>query len=221
MGASVSSDEKKPKPEGHFIARAHISWLVTFYFFWLLVQGILAALTIINTITDTPLLLPIFLIVTIVVGIFIFVFNILYWAPNGKTRKADLSKCGKDPSQLLKFDRLLRAANDQWLVVVVLGCCIFIGVFMIVFYAREGVNTFAPLSIAPSGLEITNFVIMKLLEAAILFVSGAAFIIAMFTGSDVLKRMVVNFGIMENSADASTNPQTIIGTEKFMMGDFF
>jgi hypothetical protein len=198
MGGTITTDESKPCPEGHYLARSKISWLVTVYFIWLLVQAVLSAVYLTDALTTTPLLLPIWLIFTIVVGAFLFVFNILYWAPTRKSRKTtDFSKCPKEPSELTKLDRLFRAANDQWLVSVVLGCSIFIGIFMIVFYQREGVSTFAPLSVAPTGLEISNYIIMKLFEAALLFISAAAFIIAMCTESDTLQRIALKGGMVK------------------------
>lgn len=106
------------------------------------------------------------------------------------------------------LDRLFRAANDQWLVTVVLGCSIFIGIFMIVFYEREGVSTFAPLPLAPSSLEITNFIIMKLLQAAVLFVSGAAFIIAMCTESDTLHRLALQTGMITKDVEEGKDTRT-------------
>lgn len=206
MGGGISTDETKPCPEGHYLARSKISWLVTIYFIWLLVQAILAAVYLVNCLTTTPLLLPIWNIFTIVVGAFIFLFNFFYWAPTRKSRKTDFSKCAKEPTQMTKLDRLFRAANDQWLVTVVLGCSLFIGIFMIVFYQREGISTFAPLPVAPSGLEITNFIIMKLLQAALLFVSAAAFIVAMCTESDTLHRLALQSGMVSKDAVDEENP---------------
>jgi hypothetical protein len=153
---------------------------------------------IIDTITTRPLLFPIFLIVTIFVGTVIFFFNVLWWSPTGKTRKSNFSKCAKPSTLKMIIDRLLRAGNDQWLLAVILGCSIFILIFLIVFYSREGVETFSPLPVAPDAGEISNYVIMKLLQAAVLFTSAAAFMIAMYTGSDSLMRLMTDYAMMPN-----------------------
>lgn len=191
MGATVSFNEQKPNPDGHYLARSMLSWLVTFYFIWLLGQAIVDMLIFIEVITTHPYLFPILLMVSIFVGTVIALFNVFYWSPKGKTRKTDFSKCAKPATRELIFDRLCRAAIDQWLLFSVIGIFIFIFISLIVFYAHTtgGVETYAPLSFAPNGVELRNWFLMKGMVAGVLLTTAFAFTITMYTVTDTLKKV--------------------------------
>lgn len=208
----AETDETKPKPYGHHLARAYVSWPGTAVFCVTLIFGFVSIWQFLGYIDVNGLSLGM-VITTFTLSAAMWLFDVFYWSASLDTRGALDSKRGmlttKPPSSGQKKERLLKSNGDQHLLNTITGYSGWILIIMAAFYAKHGLHTFQPLSFSPNGFEITNFMINKLLQIAIMAMTGIAFTIAISTDRDTVRRLTSSnpfyAGGQKNTADMEMN----------------
>lgn len=188
----AETDETQPKPYGHHLARAYVSWPGTFVFLIVLIFGFVSIWQFLGYIDVNGLSLGMTLAIFVISAV-LWLFDVFYWSASLDTRGALDSKRGsigvKPVTSGQKKERLLKSNGDQHLLTVLIGYSGWILIVMAAFYAKHGLHTFQPLSFSPNGFEITNFFINKILQVAIMAMTAHAFSIAVSTDRDTVRRL--------------------------------
>lgn len=188
----AETDETEPKPYGHHLARAYVSWPGTFVFLVTLIFGFVTIWQFLGYIDVNGLSLGMTLAIFVISGA-LWLFDVFYWSASLDSRGALAPKRGgigvKPVTSGQKKERLLKSNGDQHLLTVLFGYSGWILIIMAAFYAKHGLHTFQPLSFSPNGFEITNFLINKLIQVAIMAMTAQAFSIAVSTDRDTVRRL--------------------------------
>jgi hypothetical protein len=192
MGTKLTVDESQPRQTGgSYIARSMHGWPGVILFVWLLIEA--SMVTAIRTdfwIPSIPIATMWMSVATILAGTALFTSNVFYFGAASKKKKGAKNVSDPQPgiSPLGKWDRIGRAANDQWITTTVTGARLFVFAFMIPFYNNNGNAPFQLLGATPTGDEIEQRGIVRFFEMSILATTGMALVIVLSTWADTLKR---------------------------------
>lgn len=188
----AETDETQPKLYGHHLARSYVSWPGTTVFCVTLIFGFVTIWQFLGYIDVNGLSLGLNLTVFVMSAV-MWLFDVFYWSASLDSRGALAPKRGgidvKPVTNGQKKERLLKSNGDQHLLTVLTGYSGWILIMMAAFYAKHGLHTFQPLSFSPNGIEITNFFINKIIQVAIMAMTGIAFTIVVSTDRDTVRRL--------------------------------
>ena len=195
MGPKLTVDESQPRQTGgSYIARSMHGWPGVIMFLWLVAEAsMVIAIRTDFWIPAIPITTMWLSVTTILAGTILFLSNVFYFGAASKKKKvknASTAGDGAPPgiSPLGKWDRIGRAANDQWITTGVTGARIFVMFFMIPFYNNNGNAPFQLLGATPSGDEIEQRGIVRFFEMSILATTGIALFVVLSPWADTLKR---------------------------------
>lgn len=191
---NVNTNEQKPKPFGHFLARAYLGWPGTFIACWSIVVALLETLEICEIINLTGLTFGLS-IASSSASLILFVWNVFYWSATRNTRSTATYARGKvgtkSPTTGQKRDRTIRAGGDQEVIIYTAIGNLFMLIFMIWFYYNHGFHTFQPLEFSPNGFEIRNWFLSKFFKIALLAISAIVIFSATSTNRDSIRRLTI------------------------------
>jgi hypothetical protein len=186
--------EDKPCPYGNRFARMFQTWYGWLLFAIGLGITLIVFLMFINVINTAPLLLPLLLFFYWLLCLAALFFGIFYWGARFRDRQARVMSGECEPDKEVPADenkqreRLLNLGNSQWLLFYFIVAIFFVLLFLTIFLWTEGLETWQPLPVGPTNVEITNFILIKGFQIMTLGVFSAAFIIILYTGSDFVYR---------------------------------
>lgn len=183
-------NEDKPCPTGNRFARMFQAWYGWLLFAIGVVITIIVFLMFINVINDAPLLLPLLLFFFWLLCLGMLFFGIFYWGARFRDRLARVKsgECESDKEvpadENKQRERLLNLGGSQWLLFYFVIAIFFVLLFLTIFLWTEGLETWQPLPVAPTNIELMNFILIKGFQMMVLGVFSGAFIIILYTGSD-------------------------------------
>jgi len=206
----AETNEDKPEPYGHHLARAYLSWPSTIMFLITLIFGFVTIWQFLGYIDVNGLSLGMDITI-FVLSCAMWLFDVFYWSASYDSRPALDGKRGeitlKSVTLSQKKERLLKSNGDQHLLTVLAGFSGWILIIMIPFYVKNGLHIFQPLSFSPNGIEITNFFINKLIQVSMMAMTGISFSIAVSTDRDTIRRLTSSNPFHANGKNAGAETE--------------
>jgi hypothetical protein len=214
--------EKKSFATRHaFFARAKLSGWGTALVVIKIAIAPVWMLMIIDQINTNPWLMPGIYIMTILVALGIFAWNMVYWAPTSTIRQYIQEKESGEmvledgPTFARRLDRVVRAYGDQYVSTASLAGDVFIAIFFTIFFSRNGLHTFQPLFGTPSGDFIALYVQMKVFQVLSLIMSGGVVLLAINPEPDFIYRYIMDVARgnpepMASPDESGNGPQDVL-----------
>jgi hypothetical protein len=217
MGPKYTVDEAQPRQTGgSYIARSMHGTPGTAFFLWLVVEAsMVVAIRTDFWIPSIPITTMWLTLVTTLVGTGLFVSNVFYFGAASKKKKQKNVSEVTAISPLGKWDRIPRAAGDQWILTAVTASRLFVFLFMIPFYNLLGNAPFQPLGGGvPTGDQVDQRGVVRFFEESILATTGVAVMIVLAPWGDTLRRYADSKlnGDQDIEFDAVTNQASSTGT---------